>query len=143
MAQTKADQLTERLDQLEKKDLKQAARALNLVVEITEPVTRQGTIPSVGNMNALGPKPFKAELGEVVGPVLAEGGNIFYQVASREPAKEEDLEQQATAIQQRLLAKKRQLTFETYQDNLKDSMAAAGDLWINEDAIAQLTTVAP
>ncbi|MCZ6491919.1 MAG: peptidylprolyl isomerase [Acidobacteria bacterium] len=143
MAQTKVDQLTERLDQLGKKDLKQAARALNLAVETTEPVTRQGAIPSVGNMNALGPKPFKAELGEVVGPVLAGGGNIFYQVASREPAEEQDMEQQATAIQQRLLAQKRQLTFETYQDNLKDSMAAAGDLWINEDAIAQLTTVAP
>ena len=128
---------------MEKKDLKQAARALNLAVEATEPVTRQGSIPSLGNMSELGPKAFTAEVGEVVGPVLAGGGNIFYQVASREPAKEEDLELQASAIRQRLLAQKRQLVFETYQDNLKDSMAAAGDLWINEDAIAQLTTVAP
>ncbi len=142
MAQTKADQLTERLDQLEKRDLKQAARALDLAVEVTEPLTRQGAIPSFGNMSELGPKPFKAEVGEVVGPVLAGGGHIFYQVASREPAKEEDLEQQAMAIHQRLLTRKRQLTFETYQDNLKDNMASAGDLWINEDAIAQLTTIA-
>ena len=142
MAQAKAEELTKRLEQLEKKDIKQAARALNLAVESTEPVTRQGSIPPLGNVSELGPKAFTAEVGEVVGPVLAGGGHVFYQVASREPAKEEDLEQQETALQQRLLNQKRQLAFETFQDNLRDRMAASGDLRIYEDVLAQLTTVA-
>jgi hypothetical protein len=142
MAQTKAEELTKGLEQMEKKDLKQAVRVLNLAVEATESVTRQGSIPSIGNMSELGPKAFTAEVGEVVGPVLAGGGHVFYQVASRESAKEEDLEQQETVIRQRLLNQKRQLAFETFQDNLRDRMVASGDLRIYEDVLAQLTAVA-
>jgi hypothetical protein len=64
-------------------------------------------------------------------------------VASREPAQEEDMEQQVSGIMQRLLNQKRQLAFEAFQDSLTERLAASGDLRIYEDVLAQLTASVP
>ena len=143
MAQAKAQELSKSLELQGEKDLGLAARALNLAVETTQPVTRQGTIPSFGNVDELGPQVFTAEVGEVVGPDSAGGGYVIFQVASREPAQEEDMEQQASRILQRLLNQKRQLAFESFQDSLAERLTASGDLRIYEDVLAQLTTGVP
>ena len=143
MAQAKAEELSKRLELQETKDIGLAARELDLTVETTQPVARQGTIPSLGNVEELGPQAFTAEVGEVVGPESAGGGYVVYQVASREPAQEEDMEQQVSGIMQRLLNQKRQLAFEAFQDSLTERLAASGDLRIYEDVLAQLTASVP
>ena len=71
---------------------------------------------------------------------MVSAGHIAYQMVSREPPKEEDLENQKGAIRERLLNQKRQLAFEVFQDNLWNRLTASGELQIYEDAVDQLAT---
>ncbi|OFW26650.1 MAG: hypothetical protein A3H27_03125 [Acidobacteria bacterium RIFCSPLOWO2_02_FULL_59_13] len=138
-AQAKAQQLADALQKQAKKDIRQAARAVGLSVQTTEPLTRQENIPGIGKVQDLGAKVFTMPTGEVGGPLSMTGGQIIYQVDSRDIPKEEDLEAQREVIRSRLLEDKRKWVFEVFQDELKRRLTASGDLKINSAALEQLT----
>ena len=139
-AKAKAQQLADALQKQAKKDLKQAARSLSLSAQTTEPLTRKDNVPGIGKVQDLGAKAFTLPAGEVGGPVSITGGQIIYQVDSRQIPKEEDLAVQRESVRQRLLQEKRSKVFEIYQDDLKRRLTASGDLKINSAALTQLTS---
>ena len=116
-AQTKAQQLADALQKQAKKDLRQAARALGLSAQTTEPLTRQENVPGIGKVQDLGAKVFTMPIGEAGGPLSMTGGQIIYQVDSRVIPKDEDLEMQQEAIRQKLLEEKRKWVFEVFQSH--------------------------
>ena len=139
---SKAKDLAKILEQQEKKDLKKAAQGLGLTVKTSPPVTREGTIPSLGNVKDLDPKTFQMPVGGIAGPMPMGNGQVVYQIESREPPKEEDLAKQKEQVQERLLGQKRRLAFDVFQDNLKSKLNSSGRLKIHKDALAAITGAA-
>jgi len=113
-----------------------------LTVKTSEPLTRAGTLPSVGSVKDLGPRFAILQPGEVAGPIVIGGGQIVYQLVSRQPPKEEDLATQTDAIRQRLLAVRQNLAFSLFQEGLRKRLTDSGDLKINDAVLGRLTAPA-
>ena len=137
---SKAEELRNGLEQQKKKDLRQAARTFGLTVNTTDPVTRSGSIPSLGSVRDLGPEVFTLEPGEVAGPIAFAGGQVIYQLDSRQAPQEEDLEAQREPIRQRLLREKQSLVLDAFQNALKNRLIASGDLKVHSDALSRFVT---
>ncbi|MGH9785859.1 MAG: peptidylprolyl isomerase, partial [Terriglobia bacterium] len=106
-ASTRAGELAKALEQQEKKDLKRAAQSLRLTVKSSEPITRATPIPALGNPAQLDPTLFTKAVGDVAGPFPATSGHVAFQIASRQPPKEEDFPVQQGPVEERLLGEKR------------------------------------
>jgi peptidyl-prolyl cis-trans isomerase D len=139
-AQAKALELAQAVEKQEKRDLNVAARNLGLKATTSEPLLRSGAIPSVGSVSVLRPTLESLQPSQTAGPVPIGGGQLVYQLVSREPPKEEDLAVQKDTIRQRLLGEKQGLAFLLYQQELKNRLTNAGDLRVYEDVLARLTT---
>ncbi|MBI3894666.1 MAG: peptidyl-prolyl cis-trans isomerase [Acidobacteria bacterium] len=140
-AVSKADELTKLLAQQDKKDLKRAARSLGLTASTSEPVTRDSMIPSLGTAKEIDPKAFERSIGEVAGPLKVQGGQLVYQVDSRQMPDDADLTQQQQMIRDRLLAQKRRVVFALFQESLRNKLVAEGDLKIHQDVLARALPV--
>ncbi len=142
-AQTKALELAQTVEKQEKRDLALAARNLGLKATTSEPLLRSGAIPSVGSVSGLEPALGTLQPGQTAGPVPIGGGQLVYQLVSREPPKEADLTIQKDTIRQRLLGEKQGIAFALYQQDLKNRLTKAGDLQVHEDVLARLTSGSP
>ena len=136
-ASAKATELSKLLEQQTKKDLKQAAQSLKLALKTSDPVTRETPIPSLGKLTDLDPNVFTKAVGEIAGPLPATTGQVAFQIASRQPSKEEDFAIQKQQIEDRLLAQKRQQAFSVFQDSLRSKLEASGDLKIYQDVLSR------
>ncbi|MBI3934407.1 MAG: peptidyl-prolyl cis-trans isomerase [Acidobacteria bacterium] len=141
-AQAKALDLAQDLERQERRDLNRRARALRLTPKTTEPVTRTGTIPSVGVVKDLGPRLNNMQPGEVAGPVPIGGGRIVFQLESRQPPDEENFAIQSDPIRQRLLSEKQNMAFALFQDSLKARMTETGDVKIHQAVLERLNASA-
>jgi peptidyl-prolyl cis-trans isomerase D len=142
LAHAKAMDLAQTLEQQENRDLTQQARAMDLTSQTTEPLTRSGSIPSVGSVRELGPRLETIQPGEIAGPVPVSGGHVVFQVDSREPPNEEDFEAQRSAIRQQLLSFKQNTAFASFQESLKTRMMESGDVQIDRAALERLNSLA-
>jgi parvulin-like peptidyl-prolyl isomerase len=115
---------------------------MRLTVETTEPLTRSGSIPSVGALGELGPRLETIQPGEIGGPVPVSGGQVVFQLESRQPPDEKDFETQRDAIRQQLLSLKQNMAFASFQDSLKVRMEQSGDVRIDQDALERLNSLA-
>jgi hypothetical protein len=70
--------------------------------------------------------------------LVSSGIQIVYQVVSKEPPSEQDFAAKKSQFQDKLLAEKRQLAFDVFQDNLKKRMLASGEIKPHQDAIKKL-----
>jgi len=140
-AQTQTLELAQLTEKQERRDLAQVARSLGLTAKTSEALTRAGTIPSVGSLRELGPRLDTLEPGGVAGPVPIGGGQIVYQVESRQPPNEEGLAVQRDAIRQRLLNEKQSMAFAVFQDTLRNRLMQSGDLTINQEALSRINGV--
>lgn len=137
-ASARATELAEALEQQEEKNLQQAAQAQGAQVQTSQSITRTMPIPSVGLPSQLDPSLFSRDVGEVAGPFPVASGHIFFQIASKEAPNEEDFPTQEAAIEQRLLAQKKDQAFAMFEDNLRSRLEAEGDLVIHYDALSQM-----
>ena len=142
-ASAKATELAKALEQQEKKDLKRAAPSLRMTVKTSEPISRATPIPAIGNLSELDPTLFTRPIGDVAGPFPTANGHVIFQLASRQPAKDEDFPAQRQQIEQLLLNQKREQTFASFQENLRSRLEAAGDFVIHQDALTRMTTASP
>jgi len=137
-ASAKAKELAKALEQQDKKDLKKAAKSLGLTASTSLPITRDGSIPSLGPLKDVDPKTFQIPVGGIGGPVQKGDGEVIYQIEWRGPPKEEELAPQKDQIQAQLLNEKRRAAFDIFQDSLKSKLIASGRLKINKEALAQV-----
>jgi peptidyl-prolyl cis-trans isomerase D len=140
-AQAQMIELAQLTEKQERRDLAQAARSLGLTAKTSEALTRAGTIPTVGTVRELGPRLNTLEPGGVAGPVPIGGGQIVYQVESRQPPKEEDLAAQRDALRQQILGEKRYVAFAAFQDDLRKRLMESGDLTIDQEALGQVSVL--
>src|ERR1019366_5009786 len=143
-AVAKAKDLVKALDvQKDKKDLKKAAKSGGIEAKTSAPLGHDGALPSIGNIRDIDPKMFSQPVGGTAGPLSSTGIQIVYQVASKEPPPEQDFAAKKSQFQDKLLAEKRNLAFEIFQDNLKKKMLASGEIKPHQDAIAKLAAAQP
>ncbi len=138
-ATSKAMDLAKALEQQETKDIKKASKSLGLTVKTSPPLTRDGTIPSVGPVKDLSPKIASMPPGAVDGPANLQGFQVVFEIVSREPPNDAEFAVKKAEVQARLLNEKRRLAFDVFQDSLKKKMISSGDLKFHQDAIAKLT----
>lgn len=138
--QAKALELAQALEKQDQRDLARQARSMGLTAATTEPLTRAGTIPSVGAVKGLGPRLDTIQPGEIAGPVPIGGGQIVFQLESRQPPDEKDFAIQSDAIRQSLLGRKQAVAFALFQDSLKARMTASGDVKIHEAVLNRLNS---
>ena len=136
--QAKGLELAQQVEQDPKRDLQRVARALGLSAKESAPLTRSGTIAGVGALRDLGPKLETIKPGEVGGPVPISGGQIVFQLVSREPANEADFASQSDGIRQRLLGEKQGIAYSLFQENLKTRLTEAGDIKIDKEAVERM-----
>ncbi len=142
-ASAKATQLAEALGKQERKDLKRAAQALGLAVKTSDPVTRATPVPSVGNLTEFDPALFTKAAGDVAGPFPTPSGHIVLQIASRQAPKEEDFAGLQPTLEQRILDDKKDQAFAIFQDNLRSTLEARGDLVIYQDVLSRVGQAIP
>jgi len=142
MAQAKAMELAQTLERQDNRNLTRQARAMGLTPATTEPLTRSGTIPSVGAVKDLGPRLETIQPGEIAGPVPISGGQIVFQLESREPPDEQALAAQSDSIRQQLLNRKQTVAFALFQDHLKTRMIESGDVRIDAAVLERLNSAA-
>ena len=137
-ASAKATELAEALGRQDNKDLKRAAQALNVEVKTSEALVRTQAIPSVGDPSQLDPALFTKNAGEVAGPFPTTGGHAVLQIASKEAPNEELFSTQQAAIEQQLMQGKKQQAFSVFEDTLRSSLEAEGDLVIYYDVLGNM-----
>jgi len=142
LAQARALDLAQTLEKQEKRDLTRQARAMGLTPKTSEPVTRNETIPGLGVVTGLGPRLDTLQPGEIAGPVPIGGGQVVFQLESRQPPNEQDFAAQSDPIRQSLLSKKQIMAFSLFQDNLKARMTESGEVKIHQAVLERLNSSA-
>ncbi|MGH9375236.1 MAG: peptidyl-prolyl cis-trans isomerase, partial [Terriglobia bacterium] len=97
--------------------------------DFTEQDQLENMIPGTALASAFTLKP-----GQTSSPAAVGTTYVVFKVLSQSPAVEADFTAQQPQIADQLLQQKRDLDFQIYQDNLKQSLLRSGKLKINESA---------
>ncbi len=122
----------------QKGDFKAVARKLGLSVTESKDFTQQASdfVPGLGPGSEL-PEAFTLPIGATSGVVKSGNNSVVFKVLARVPANEADFAAQKDQIATQLVQQKRELTFELYEQSLKDQMQRSGELKINETVMKQ------
>jgi len=118
-------------------DLEKAAKSMNITVKTSNDVTRNDALESVGNAGVI-PDLFVKPAGSLVGPVGVAGGQMVAKILTATPADISGLAAQRQKISDDLHQKKTQERATFFQQGLRDSMIANGDLKIHQDVIDRI-----
>ncbi|HXE62607.1 MAG TPA: peptidyl-prolyl cis-trans isomerase [Bryobacteraceae bacterium] len=118
-------------------DLEKAAKSMNITVKTSNDVTRTDALESVGNAGAV-PDLFTKPVGSIVGPVAVAGGQMVGKILSSTPADISGLAAQRQKITDDLHQQKTRDRATFFQQGLRESMIASGDLKINQDVIDRI-----
>ena len=118
-------------------DLEKAAKSMNIEVKTSNDVTRNDALESVGNAGVV-PALFLKPAGSLVGPTAVAGGQMVAKILTSTPADISGLAAQRQKITDDLHQQKTQQRATFFQQGLRDSMIASGDLKINQDVIDRI-----
>jgi peptidyl-prolyl cis-trans isomerase D len=118
-------------------DLEKAAKSMNITVKTSNDVTRNDALESVGNAGVI-PDLFTKPAGSLVGPNGVAGGQMVAKILTSTPADMSGLAAQRQKITDDLHQKKTQERATFFQQGLRDSMTANGDLKIHQDVIDRI-----
>jgi peptidyl-prolyl cis-trans isomerase D len=125
LARAKADDLFKRVKAGEK--FESGARALGVDPKMSDPIARNGSIPSAASGKQLAAA-FQMKAGEV-GPPLSLGSSWFaYQVVEKQEPNPADFDKQKKEITDSLLQSKRSLAFEAFRTALEARLKKDGTL---------------
>ena len=118
-------------------DLEKAAKSMNITVKTSNDVTRSDALEGVGNAGVI-PEFFTKPAGSLVGPAAVPGGQMVAKILTATPADMSGLAAQRQKITDDLHQKKTQERATFFQQGLRDSMIANGDLKIHQDVIDRI-----
>jgi peptidyl-prolyl cis-trans isomerase D len=118
-------------------DLEKAAKSMNITVKTSNDVTRNDALESVGNAGSV-PALFMKPAGSLVGPIGVSGGQMVAKILTSTPADISGLAAQRQKITDDLHQQKTQQRATFFQQGLRDSMIASGDLKIHQDVIDRI-----
>jgi len=115
-------------------DFAKTASSLGLKAETSKDFTQQDYLEGVGAGSSLG-QAFTLPEGQTSDVVSVGNNQIVFRVVSRTAPDESLLGSQQDRLSEELLESKRSLTWELYEQSLKDRLKASGELKMNEDAM--------
>jgi peptidyl-prolyl cis-trans isomerase D len=133
--QAKAAELVSRAQSMG--DLEKAAKSMNLTVKTSGDVTRTDALESVGTAGSV-PDLFTRPAGTVVGPTGVIGGQMVGKILTSTPADISGLAAQRQKITDDLHQQKTQQRATFFQQGLRESMTASGDLEVHQDVIDRI-----
>jgi len=119
-------------------DLKAAAKRAGLQATVSQPLTRERSMPELGPATNLGPV-FTLPLNSVGEPLAVGDNRVVYKVTARTEFNASQVPRfQQEQLKQQLLQEKRGLTWLIFMESLEKRLKAEGVLEINEKLKAEL-----
>lgn len=118
-------------------DLRRAARELQLEVKVSEPFTREGSVPGMGAASTVADA-FKAAVGTVSGPSSSGADQIVYKLIERIPADMAAFEQDKKSLKESVLGNRQSEAFEMFKEELRERLKKAGKVKIHQDRVDRL-----
>jgi peptidyl-prolyl cis-trans isomerase D len=132
LAQSKIDDLIKRVKAGEKFDA--AAKALGLDPKTSDPLARNSSIPSLGNVKLI-LSAFSMKQGDVGGPVHMGSSWVAYQIVDKTEPNPADFDAQKAKITDTLLQSKRNMAFDAFRIALEERLKQEGKLKISPDKL--------
>jgi hypothetical protein len=121
-------------------DLKKIASSIGAKIETSEDITRSGTVEGFGGAVYVSDI-FKAEAGDLVGPVDAMGRTIVAKVIKKTPADLTLLAVERTTILEQLQSQRARERRELFEDGIVANLINEGKLKINDATIQRLVSI--
>ena len=135
LATSRAEELNKRSKSGE--NLAAAAKALGLDVKTSEPISRTGSIPDVGNAK-LFVAAFTLPVGQTGDPIAVGQNWAVYRVAQHDPVNQDDFEKQKAKVEEQVLQRKRQTAYDLFRASLKTRLQQEGQLHFNAENLKRL-----
>jgi peptidyl-prolyl cis-trans isomerase D len=139
LATSRAEELNKRAKTGE--NLAAAAKALGLDLKTSEPISRTGSIPDVGNAKQF-VAAFSLPVGQTGDPIAVGQNWAVYRVAQHDPVNQDDFEKQKAKIEEQVLQRKRQTAYDLFRTALKARLQQEGQLHFNAENLKRLISPA-
>jgi peptidyl-prolyl cis-trans isomerase D len=123
-----------------KAELAALAQSVSAEVKTSEKVTRGGSIPEFGAISERDQEIFSQPLGKASPPVTLGAKSLVFAVKSRDEIKTDEMAKALPGIREEMLPSKRARYFEAYIQEIQKKMQAEGDISVNQNLLAQLTS---
>jgi peptidyl-prolyl cis-trans isomerase D len=132
LAIVNSEELSRRVRAGEKFDV--VAKSLGLDPKTSDPLARDGSIPSVGSGKQL-IAAFDLKPGDVSAPLALGANRVVYQVVSKDEPNQADYEKQLKDLTQTVLQNKRALAFDAFRESLDQRLKQQNKLKIYQDKL--------
>ncbi len=120
-------------------DLRKTAQSMGLEFKAPPEFTRDGAIEGLGSAGYLYDA-FKANVGDVIGPVDINGQQVIYRVAAKVPASEAELAAQRDSLTQEIKNTKARDRVEIFEESVRSQLEKSGKIKIHQDVINRLVS---
>lgn len=138
LAQSKAEDLVEKVKAGRK--LSSAARRARLEVKLSEPFSRNGSIPDLGASTPLDEFAFSAKEGEVSEPIPVGRRLVVAVLTERQDIDPEQFAAEKEEIRDRLLTRKRQTVFDAFLEGARIRMQEQKEILVNQARLDEISS---
>ena len=136
-AQSKAEDLVKKVKAGRK--LSSAARRDRIEVKLSDPFSRNGTIPDLGASTPLDEFAFSAKEGEVSEPIQVGRRLVVAVLTERQDIDPGKFAAEKEEIRNRLLTQKRQTVFDAFLEGARTRMQEKGDILVNQSSLDEIS----
>ncbi len=137
MAQSKAEDLVKNVKAGRK--LSSAARRARIEVKLSDPFSRNGSIPDLGASTPLDDFAFSAKEGEVSEPIQVGRRLVVAVLTERQDIDPEKFAAEKEEIRNRLVTRKRQTVFDAFLEGARTRMQDQGDILVNQARLDEVS----
>ncbi|MCY3756227.1 MAG: peptidyl-prolyl cis-trans isomerase [Acidobacteria bacterium] len=136
-AQSKAEDLVKKVKAGRK--LSSAARRARIEVKLSDPFSRNGSIPDLGASTALDEFAFSAKEGEVSEPIQVGRRLVVAVLTERQDIDPEKFAAEKEEIRDRLLTRKRQTVFDAFLEGTRTRMQEQNKILVNQSTLDEIS----
>ena len=137
LAQSKAEDLIEKVKAGRK--LSSAARRARIEVKLSDPFSRNGSIPDLGASTPLDEFAFSAKEGEVSEPIQVGRRLVVAVLTERQDIDPEKFAAEKEEIRDRLLTSKRQTVFDAFLEGARTRMQEQKKILVNQSRLDEIS----
>ena len=136
-ARSKAEDLVKKVKAGRK--LSSAARRDRIEVKLSDPFSRNGSIPDLGASTPLDEFAFSAKEGEVSEPIQVGRRLVVAVLTERQDIDPEQFAAEKEEIRNRLLTRKRQTVFDAFLEGTRTRMQEKGEILVNQSRLDEIS----
>ena len=137
VAQSQAEDLVKNVKAGRK--LSSAARRARIDVKLSDPFSRNGSIPDLGASTPLDEFAFSAKEGEVSEPIQVGRRLVVAVLTERQDIDPEEFAAEKEEIRNRLVTRKRQTVFDAFLEGARTRMQDQGDILVNQARLDEIS----